>query len=225
MRGPGFDRPLQVGQLLEIGHQTVDALDPGPLEVAVIGQYAGDRIDVFLLQQQLEFLVAAKRIGRAQQHGEILALCLELVRQRRALVLEPGQFLLPLGQLGIDRAHAAEGRGDGRLGLAQRARGLVLLATGRAQLRGQRADVGTQALEALAGFGFAGGLLRVLGLRLGEQGKQHEQARSHPAHAHQTNSTRLWPLISAGASSPIKASTVGARSRRAPSCRRALRPT
>ena len=71
------DRSLHVGERFEIAAQAVDAADSRALEIPVVRKHARDCGDIVLLQQEFQFLVAAKRIGRAQQRGERIALRLQ----------------------------------------------------------------------------------------------------------------------------------------------------
>ena len=59
----GLNLLLNLGELAEIGHQTIDAINTGALEIAVIGEHARNRADIVLLQQQLELFAATERIG------------------------------------------------------------------------------------------------------------------------------------------------------------------
>ncbi len=230
--GGGLDRGLHVGQFAQVAAQAVDLLDLRALEVAVVGEHARDRGDVVLLQQQLEFLVVAQRVGRAQQGGERLALRLQRLFQIGAPPVELRQLALLRGDATVQGVHVLRHRGHGQFLLAQRAHRLVALAGGRALLLGQGADLGAHGVELLLGVAllhgaFLRGALRLVRfLRLRLRRNRREQRQREPKATHQeANSTRLRPLISAGCGRPISASTVGARSRSAPRCSVARRPT
>ncbi|MCW5567874.1 MAG: hypothetical protein KIS84_06555 [Dokdonella sp.] len=130
------DRALHLGELFEVAHQRIDALDARALEIAVVGEHARDRPDIVLLQQQLDLLVTTERIGRAQQRGEGLALRFERAREAGAAFLQCGQFVLLAGQAFIECTYRFRRVIDGELLFAQCARGLGMFAAGRALLLG-----------------------------------------------------------------------------------------
>lgn len=216
---------LHVSQLLEIDQQAIDALDARALEVAVVGQHACNCAHVFLLQQQLQLLVVTQRVGRAQQHGQCFALATKGFRQLLAALVERFQFGGLRSQFRVELTDAFERCGNRGFQLAQGITGFAAFSRGGfqflAKLADLRAHIGEFALG-LLGFTRFGRILRMQAAR--RHASERKDRDLHGPHHQVDRSTRLRPLISDGTGMPISASTLGARSRKAPLRRRASRP-
>jgi len=66
----GGDLLAQQREVLELVADAADALGPRAAEVAVVGEHAAEGRGVLLVEQQLELLLAAVHVGRAQLAGE-----------------------------------------------------------------------------------------------------------------------------------------------------------
>ena len=210
------------GQGLQFLQQAGDALLAVGLEIAVVGQHAGQVGHAVLGQQQLELFVAAQGVGRTHQGGQGFTLFGQAGFKPGLFKLQVAQFDFGGGDAGFGAAQGAHGVADLGVGLTQGLAGFAAFAFEIALLGGDRLDLLAQLLQLLFGGGFL--LFAVGRLGGGGHGRRGQAGGQHQA-TDQTSSTSGWPLISAGLARPSRESMVGAMSRRAPpSRRRALRP-
>jgi hypothetical protein len=199
----------------EFRAQRRDAPRTFVLQVALVGEHAAGIGDAILRQHQLQGRIAADRVGRAQQAGEFLALCAELVTQCDAALLQLGQCRLLALQIGLGPAQRERGGADLLVGLAQLPAGSAALVLDLAPLAGDVLEFALDALE------LALRLAAALRLRIGNAGArdQREQQQRQQACAHQGPANSDRPVISAGCDRPSSSSMVGATSRKAPPSR------
>ena len=206
----------------EIDAELIDAADARALEIAVVREHARDRGDVVLLQQQLQLLVAAERIRRAQQRRERVALRLQRGFELRALVRRARRARACCASsfsssacTSLATAATAVSFSRSARAASPRSPSVARCCSASALISARTASSFWRASRSCAACcGSAPSAAR-----LGEcarAARERERDEQRGANDQAANSTRLWPVISAGCGRSISASTVGARSRSAP---------
>ncbi len=150
------DLRLQHFQLFQVGCQRGDALCPLALQVAVVGQGTigiGHRV---LRQQQLQRCMVAQLVGRTQQAGQLAMLLGEVGLQRAAALFGLGQGPSLLAQRSFSLRKRTAGAGHLLVRLTQLLRGLAPLALDLPALLRHALQLATQLLQ--LALGLAGGL-------------------------------------------------------------------
>ena len=106
------------GERVEVGAQHADAGDAVLLQVAVVGQRALDAADVLGREQDAQALMAACRIGRAQQGGDLRALGGEARLDRRGLGVQPRDLAALRGDALVERRDLGRDARDGEFVVA-----------------------------------------------------------------------------------------------------------
>jgi hypothetical protein len=217
-------------QLLEFGADLADALAARALEVAVVGEHPRQVAHALLLEQHLQFLLPAQRVGRAHQRGEFGALRRQRLFQFRAPRLQREQRQLLRGDRGLRVVQVALRARHHLIDAAQLAGGRVAIAFQALLLGRQRLD-----LRARAGQFLLRGRLVLRGLRARGLGRLRRRVSgsassamppaTRPARGRcctQRGSSSECPVISGGTGSCSRSSTVGAMSRSARRAQRGL---
>ena len=165
----GGDLFADEGEVLELVLDVADAVGARAAEVAVVRQHSTEAGRFFLVQQQLELLLAPVDVGGAQLAGELGPFGVDLALRPRLFALEFTQATFGRETLGLDVVKFAARLGDAEFGLAQFDGQLVALA----HIRVDRLAHLLDAVVELAQLGFL--LRRRLLL-----GRKHDAGRGEP---------------------------------------------